>query len=765
MAYQHLFGSSSGGASGAGYRTLASTPEFYNVMSDDELSSYNNYSFTSGDDHPVKFCHCYKEYKQCFIQSSVSFERDYVGRNSSVAHTLVLSEAESRYILNEHICPFSPAMFMNSKSEQFDRSVGETLPAVDYRFLACRDRGYNIASVNRIFKSDIFVRFVMALLRSAENSSPVFIALPGSPREASYNAIRLMNIIIPAFPAEYKKKLGFMTHVTDTYAYEDVSVYFTDSIDLSRQFVNGGACFDLTREKPYVSGVETNEIKEYTDLLRAVISNIFSYDSPTLNDYYNDIQPKLEEYDRFSLPKINEIFYMWRFLSGNTDTQPDSKDACRIISSFYSFNNIVDNKAEFLNRINGYWEKEIKRCRDEGYVPDIGIFDIVNSHYPSFSEEDKRQTQRIWSFVLIYTLSDGRRELSDRIFTSEYDGSELIRDIYKYIAGALTGSVLRKDSNKKMRSVYEHIISAYMQTVKNDGDYFRLFRALADTIDAVERFYNESGSERGNDYAFFSSVLLPYFNDGIAETLNNAGIMSKFRLIKELKEQIYGTGGLGITVFQHFQSIFISGIASGFTAAGVLKMADDRKAVSELLEKAEEYPELGSVDMIALLQRYWNLLNKPRDITSITELNKLVNKPDQQKAFTEWVEVYSKKYPELMLSIIANTVCHIGSGASIVYETDYMKAFTSHYENTECDDETIMRDLNRLIPEIESYALQDTYRVLGLGAFQESAVRFLKTYLLDRSVDKKRAKENEARLKRFDKVKRLIADSEGKRKK
>lgn len=765
MAYQHLFGSTAGGSSGAGYKTLASTPDFYNVMSDDELSNYNNYAFTAGDEHPVKFCHYYKEYKQCFIQSAVSFEYDYVGRNSSIAHTLVLSEAESSVILHEHVCPFSPAMFMNARSDNFKRPESEHLPEVDYRFMDCRDREYNVTSIGKMFKGDVFAKLVFSILLSAENSVPIFISLPGTPREASFNAIRLMNILIPAFPAEYRKKMGFMTHVTDTYAYEDVSIYFTDSIDLSKQYVNGGFCFDLRKEKPYVSGIETASVKEYYDLLNAVIANILSYDFPTLNGYYDDIQPKLDERDRFSMPKINDIFHMWMFLSGTEETNTGSAEVCRIISLFYDFNDIVENKAAFLNRINGYWENEIKKCREGSYAPDIGVFSVIDRHYGSFGEDDKRQAQRIWSFVLIYTLGNDDSSFFDKVFTPQFAESALIGDIYRYIVYAYTGFINRNDNNKKVAAVYERIAEGYIRMAENDSNYYRLFLALKNTIEAIDKFYSESGTDRKNEYDIFTSKFLPYFEEGINTKLSDAGLMRRFILIKDLKDTIYNTCELGISVYQHFHSAFVTGIASSFTAATVTKMADDRQSLTEIGKRIGMYPELGSVDMIALFQRYCMMINKPRDLLTLHELDKLVNKPTQQKAFTEWASIYSRKYPELALSVLANTRCRIGGGASIEYNIDFMKAYKDHYDNIGNDDEAVMHDISRLIAEIETNSGRSEYKELGLGLFRDQTVEFVNTYLLDRSVDKKRAKENEARLKRFDKIKQLREQSDSKRKK
>ena len=775
MAYQHLFGSSAGGSSGAGYMTLASTPEFYNVMSDDELSNYNNYSFAAGDEHPVKFCHYYKEYKQCFIQSAISFEYDYVGRNSSIAHSLVLTEAESRYALYEHVCPFSPAMFMNSRSDSFERPSGDFLPAVDYRFLKCGDKEHNTAVLGKFFRSEILAQLILAILLSAENGYSIFISLPGSAREASLNAIRLMNILTPAFPAEYRKKMGFMTYVTDTYTYEDISIYFVSGVDLKRQYINSAYCFMLSGDEPYVSGIEASVVKEYHELIRTIMGNILSYDAPALNDYFNDILPKLDSYDRFSLEKINEIYYMSKFLSGSADTEIGKEDACRFISSFYSFYGIVDNKAAFLGRINSYWEKEIEKCKNGGYAPSVEVFSIINSHYPSFGEDDKRQAQRIWSFVLIYTLSADDTDIFDRIFSYEYDGSELVADVYKYIIYIYAGFLYRKDKNEKMGAVYDRIAQGYVKSVSSGNESTKLFNALKYTIEMTERFYDEMGYDKKNEYDLFAEKFLGYFKGEIAARFTNAGMMKKFELIRELKNYTYlagadehGTGcELGRAVYEHFHSsCFISGVMAGFTGGSIAKIAEDRKLMTDLSREIENYPELANIEIISLFQRFCGIVAGSRDMSMMYELDNLVNKPDQQKTITGWVGIYCGKFPELILSLFANSSCQLGSGGSISHSIDYTNAFRTYYESINRDSEQMMREINRFIGDMDSNISRSDFKDLNLAAYKEPTLRFIEEYFFDKSaLDRKKVKENEALLKRFDKIKALRASADGKDKK
>ena len=756
MAYQHLFGRAAGGSSGAGYKTLAVTEEFYNIMSDDELSNVNNYTFTAGEEHPVKFCSYYREYKQCFIQSAISFEYDYVGRNSSVAHTLVLTETESRRLLEEHICPLNMKMFMNAGREDFARPSGSSLPAVNYHFEECGDREYNTGFITKFFNSNTFAEFILALLLSAENNYSVFVKLPGTFREASFNAVRLMNIILPGLPAEYKKKLGFMTYVTDTYTYEDISVYFVSGMDLSKQFINGAYIFDLSKEKPFVSGIDPTALKEYYDLIRAIFSNILSYDEPSLNEYYNAILPKTDGYSRFDLQKVNEIYFMWKFLSGSSEEDVDDSIVCSIISSFYDFYDIVDNKVAFMNRINGYWEREIEKCKAGGYAPGIDIFNVIDSRYPTFGDDEKRQAQRIWSFIVIYTMSNHDDSIYSKIFSTEYQNSELAADIFRYIARIYVGFLYRKDSNTQMAAAYDSIIGGCAKTAADAPDSILLFIVLGNLIVESDAFYDEMAIDKNSQYSLFSPIL-KYFEQPVTARFNDAGLQRKFRLLADLKTYTHAEeSSLGRTVYDHFKSgSFMPGVHTAFNNINILRMADNRKVVTDLANALEEFPELESISTIALFRRFSNIINTRPSLAILYELNELVNKPDDQDMLREWVGVYSRKAPDLMLSLLANTRCKMSEGGGIAYRTDYKKAYSDYFDAAGNDNEQMMRDINRFIGEAETAAPRPEYKDLGLASFREPTVEFINERFFDKSIDRRILKENEAMLKRYDKIRNI----------
>lgn len=757
MAYQHFFGSTAKGASGAGQKTIAATKEFYNVMSESDLYSVNGYTFTAGEEHPVKFCCYYRADKQCFVQSAVSFEHDYAGRNSSFANTLVLTEAESLRVLEEHICPVNMNMFINAVRDDFPRPSSDTLPAVTYHFEECREREYNTAFLSRFFNSNVFAEFILAMLMSAENGRPVFVKLPGTYREASFNAVRLMNIILSGLPAEYKKKLGFMTYVTDTGTFENISVYFVSGMDIKKQSGSGAYIFDLSGEKPFVSGVETSPLTEYQDLIRALLRNILSYEEPSLNEFYNAILPNTDVNSRFDLQKINEIYFMWKFLSGSCEEEVDNSIVCSIISSFYEFYDIVDNKASFMNRINGYWEREIEKCKAGGYAPDIEIFNIVNKRYHNFGEDLKRQAQRIWSFIIIYTMSNNDTGIYSRIFSAEYQGSELAADIYRYIVRAYVGFLCRHDSNARMAKAYDSIVSGCVNTSLHIDNKSMLFIQLGMLIKETDTYYEEMVLDKNSQYGLFSANILKYFEEPVAERFNDAGLQRKFGLMSELKKYTNAeNSSLGRTVSDHFRNgCFLPGAHAAFNNINIIRMADDRKTVTELSAALDEYPELESIDIIALFRRYSNIINTRPTLAVLYELNELVNKPDDQDMLREWVGIYSRKYPDLMLSLLANTACKMSAGGGIAYRTYYKKAYSDYFAASGNDTEQMMRDLNRFIADVETAAPRPEFKDLGLASFRDPTAEFINETFFDKSLDRKTVKENESMLKRYDKIRTL----------
>ncbi len=771
MAYQHLFGSATGGSSGAGYKTLAVTDGFYNIMSDDELSNYNNYSFAGGDEHPIKFCHYYKPYKQCFVQSAVSFEYDYVGRNSSIAHSLVFSEEETETLLNEHLCPVNPAMFMNSAADSFKRPSTSHLPEVKYSFISCKERKFNADFIMRYFNSDLFAQFILAVFLACENGFSIYVSLPGGAREASFNAVVLMDIIIPAFPKEYKKKLGFMTYVTDTYAIEDVLVYFVNGIDLTREFINSAYCFVLGGEKPFVSGFDSGAVKEYRSLIRTVMSNILAYDCTGFNDCCNDIQPKLDDIQRYDTSYINDIYFMWTFLSGSAEDEITTETACRTLSSFYNFYSIVDNKAEFLSRINGFWEKELEKCRKGRYSPDIEIFRIVDKHYDSFGDEDKVKASRIWSYILVYSAANGNTVLADKLLTDEFMNSPLMNDTFCRLAYLYSDNLRNESSNPQTSETYDRLIWKYVQACDKSG---RLFSALERLIRTVDSYYDDSHLEKNDEYALFVKGFIGYFDEKITKMFADATISSKFTILSDLRKHTCfvekAENGMeienmiGMSVFERFRTgAFIPAMATGFTRDSIMRIADNRNIAEDIARKIDEIPGLENVEMAALFRRFCGVMTGRRDITLLHEMDALVNKPGNQTTIKEWVGKYAEKNPDLMLYIFTNTECVIDNKGNISYNIDYTNAYNEYFAVVKRDVEVFMRELSRFIGDMEAAILRRENENLNLGAYREPTARFINGNFLDKSaLIKRNVKENEAIIKKYDRIKALLSSTDSK---
>ncbi|MBR5089095.1 MAG: hypothetical protein IK093_06690, partial [Ruminiclostridium sp.] len=299
-----------------------------------------------------------------------------------------------------------------------------------------------------------------------------------------------------------------------------------------------------------------------------------------------------------------------------------------------------------------------------------------------------------------------------------------------------------------------------------------LFGVLRNVIRATDKFYDEMGYDKKDQYEIFSASFIPCFEEPVAAKFRDAGLSRKFTVIEDLKKCTYlSTDGgeessLGRTVYEHFHSsAFLPGVLSGFTNESISRMADDRKLVTDLSHELENFHELENVDIISLFQRYCSLICGSKGISILYELDDLVNKPDQQEMVKNWVSIYTKKFPDIMLSLFANSGCAIDQTGNMVHTVDYNAAFKQHYENIGREREQMLRELNRLIPDLETDSTRSEYKDLGLGAYREPTAHFINDHFFDKSIDRKTLKDNESMLKKFDKVKAIRAYADPKDKK
>ena len=749
MAFQHL--------SAANGRVIASTPSF-GAVTEDELAAYINCSAGDSGGEPIRFCHFYKESIGSFVQICVSLIHSRSGQSLPVAHTLALSDAETRFLLNEHVSPFSPAMFMNSK-ETFERPKTSVLEPVEYRFLKCGDREHNSALISKFFRSDVFARFILAVLQAPASGHPVYVALPGGARETSLNAVRLMNAVIPALPAVYRKRLGFMTCVTEPMKCEGISVCFTSGVDLASIPGDKLYCFDVSGGDAIVKGADPADVKAHLDLIRAVMGNILSFDQPSLVGFFDDV---LEDSpDGIGISALEKAFGLWRTVSGAGSKAPDAAT----ISSLYELAGNSENKAAFQNLINGFWERETEKCKAGGYSTGIEMFDAVNRLYPDLDDEERRRMQRTWSFILIYTLQNGNTALYDGIFSPQYESSELVKAVSGYVIYLYIGFLSRGDKTSAMSAACGKVTEGYIKKAA-DGDSEKLFALLGRIIQIVSRYYAEMGLSKSREYDVFSSGLLVYFDEPVAKALNVKDLFARFSMLRVLNESISGKGALGKTVFDHFyRSVFVPGFSEELTSEYVEGIVKDRKKMFDLSKLIDNYPELGNLENVSLYQRLCDIIIGKRDLSILFSLEEYVNKPELQKRLVNWIRVYNLEYPEFILSILANMSCSIGDGGNMTYEIDYTAAYTMFFEATDHDREQMLRELNRFIPEAEAAILKPDYKKLGLAAFREPTAVFVNENFFAKSIDRKTVKDNENLLKRFDKVKAIRAYADPKKNK
>lgn len=435
MALQLLYGSEASQYGSAGYKTLAATPEIYNYITEQDTSSSRIYDFDSEGEHPIKFCSYYNPYINAFVQTATSYEQDYVGRDSHISHTLVLSPEETAKILEPYNTVLNPDMFMNGRSAEFSRPDNKDLPSVDYTVLERYNAKFGVTEED-------FKRLIFAVLQLPAGYSNIFIMLAGTPAENSYTAVNLMNLLYAIMPAEYQKRIGFSTYATNFDIYENFNVYFvTKNVNLF-DIPHDSFVFDLTSNDPdhqRYYGIDEQRYQRCVDIIKTFNLN----GDKEFVKYLDAILPKLDSAAAFSEDTLEEIYRLYCFTNVNEISRIEMASLLNqvLVESIFKYYFIVDdaNKPTFEDSINKYFQKLLYLINLGKYCgSDIsGIINVLKTcenYYPHISTTLRQVLRLSWTnaishFVSLKDYDPSTDEFLDYIFDDNNEKSQLISDI------------------------------------------------------------------------------------------------------------------------------------------------------------------------------------------------------------------------------------------------------------------------------------------------------------------------------------------------
>ena len=411
MALQQLYGSDNSQYGGAGYKILAASPEIYNYLSESDTSSSRIYDFTKKGEHPIKFCSYYNHSFNLFIQTTTSYEVDYVGRDSHISHTLMLSDEETKKVLENGNTILNPDMFMNGRSENFDRPTVDELPELEYKILPRQK-----VSSSYITNEDL-KRLIFCILQIPSGFNNIFIILNGSPLETTYIAVDIMNLLYSILPAEYKKRIGFTTYSTNFDVYENFNIYFiTNEVNLF-DIPHNSYVFDLSSSEEghqRYYGID----EELYSKSREIISCFSTNGDKNFVGYLDAILPKLDQSSCFSEDTLEEIYQLYSFTS--------SKEIDRnllnltLIEGVYKYYFIVSDsdKPLFLQNIRNYlvrFKNLVCECFTNSDAEAIyNVFTISDRYYLHLPDDQKATHRFVWISIFI--------KLLDEYENQNYDG-------------------------------------------------------------------------------------------------------------------------------------------------------------------------------------------------------------------------------------------------------------------------------------------------------------------------------------------------------
>lgn len=654
MAYQHLFGSSANSAMGAGYCTLAYTPEFYDMLSDSELSNYNIYHFSSTGDHPIKYYHFYDEYRKVFIQSSISYELDYAGRDSYIANSMVLTEEETNNIIYNNAQPFQRKAFMNGLSEDFVRPEGENIPAVDYPVEYPTNSPEELQKIlGAVFETrEEMEKFIFALFTLPANHASIFISLPCTDAELSIRAVELMNVIIPALPVELKKKIGFITYTDDISAYKDFNVYFTSRRDLSMQYIPDGYTFDLSSPDRRIAGINEEDEQRFKGMISSFTDALCSGVQPPLDRLLNQITPKLDEYYKYDLTTYAEIWQLSEFAENSSYESLSAEQLPLIFGGYFKYSSMMDDN-EFLDScIDNFWEHEKKaNLAHSGYKMTNQFYDVLRDNFSLLSEKEKLRLINSLYFIIGYRFFASDNSLLSYIFDPSTEDNDLRSMLIEHIYG-MTYYAVKKQLNRN--DLFLDLVNKYLdvQLERYSSDFRSVVAILKSTYDMTESEYCVSvinrylQSDASDRNAFFAEYFLPKFTVIIDAIAKNAGILE----LADMAEVIGSVMSSAVSVCRNelaghiVKLVIIPRASEKINLTELDPLTADTRSIDKLVGFVSRIRSIDKESVSGNLQldlflRFCNLVDKgmnapSKDISLLVELKKF--NPEEQKVISAW---------------------------------------------------------------------------------------------------------------------------------
>lgn len=781
MAYQELHGSKNSQYSGVGDAVLASTPRIYDIVLDSDISANRLYSFSSSGKHPIKFNHYYHKEYEMFIQTATSFELDYINRESSISHTLVLSKEETKGLLNSDSSVLNPDMFMNGRDENFERPTTETLPELEYKATAVAQRPDYITD-------EVWEKLIFAMLMLPMSYYTIYIRLNGEAAVTTYQAVELMNLAISKLPVEFKKVIGFSTFNTEFNNFENINVYFLNDVRNIYNSPMDSFVFDFyDPEDVVITGIDEGLFSQSIESVRAVLND------RTFSKFLDSVMVRLK--DEFTTETLNEMYALYRFWNDSSEGG-ERLNNVNLVASFYKFSTLLEEKPR-MEMICKYWMGQIENAR-HGICPTREIYDITAEYYPTMPENQQKYLNKAWSDI--FYLLNGSNDLFRYIFNPNVEKTKLANGICGFIINAV---FVNYANGKTVPEAYIIMFNKYLDELLQicGGSLSGISSTIRDLIIFLQ-----------NDE--YKQLLLANPSTAIIEFTHNKIWLSKFGMsfytalaVNEFYEVVLALSDLKLELsrsgFNYWETIYKNIIFNPVFATepdktlinlfnikynngsfdNIIENKDILQKLLVFINENRQYIRNNSVQTKALptyIKIYESCTDRPDNYSVIAELKQVDGA--ELKLIKKWATDYLCKNPAFPAAFVVANTSYVASSdkaqknpfdmdayygrveslQSNSYDTkvckiEFVNAFEMYWNKVSGDDTGIDRIIEFMV-SIHQFisSFQQSSNLPGTDEVDNAIAGFIRTYLYSEEADKKDIKMYESRLNQNEVIKDIL---------
>ena len=319
-------------------------------------------------------------------QTVISYlPKDFTGERSAyLAHTLIPTEDEADGIFNRNgFCAFNPDMFVGNISA-FDLTARDAVanPAMSEREYMPSPL-LNGKAVISLYNAEMVKSFIYSLVVAIMGEGrAVYFRLPHADSEVSDKALDFINAIIGLLPFSLRKKVSFVTYVSDVNSYDGFILKGVGS-DCKAVSPENGVFYDFAAGQVIGQSSDYHHYHGYAAFLYSLL------DYPKIMDDYHVFIANIEEKHPeliLTTESLSDLTFMFWQCSGfyvESSVIVDDQALCRFLDVYSAYRDAIAENY----RVQAY--RPFARYLNEQIAIPDGVFSRLSRLYPTECVEAK----------------------------------------------------------------------------------------------------------------------------------------------------------------------------------------------------------------------------------------------------------------------------------------------------------------------------------------------------------------------------------------